>query len=174
MRKGACITLVVASAAMLGAGICTRGARADRGVDVQGHDLSILQDGTALQRQQRGPQCAAQSPVARGASDIIAVAAVARHPSGPDNAGQDRDTARVRFASLEATPVRRMRALSIDEALEPADAAPAHGDGLTQQQSGSAGVARPAFVEEDGSDAARTSIRFDRVVININLAGFGS
>jgi len=180
MRGRACIALVIASTAMVAAGISTRGARADRSIAVPDLDMPIVD--ASSQRPQQGPRMAALPPAAQRAVDFVAVAAVARHPGGPDNAGAGRDEAGgavERLASLEVKPGRKMRALSMEPFEMPVEGVQAESDQPLQGQplqgqSGAAHAGRRSAGDRDSVDAARTVIRLDRVVININFSGFGS
>lgn len=177
MRGSACITLVMASAAMLVAGISTRGARADRGVDVPDRDRTAVHVGVVSQRPQQAPQVAARRPGAQPAALLVGIAAAARHPAGPETAREGRDEDHAdseQFASLDVKPARKMRALSMEALEMPIEAKLAQVDRPAQGRSGAANAGTRRGGDEDGLDAGRSVIRFDRVVININLPGFGS
>lgn len=183
MRRCACIALVIAGAAMLAAGISTRGARADRNIDADDFDPAALRNSMASQRPQQGPRSALQRPPAQRAADLLDVAAIARYPAGPDNARDvrgDDQLAAEQVASLETVKGRKMRALATEPFEITAEPTESRSDRVARSQMGAAGVAQVAMGEKDGPDAKAVIhatpaiIRFDRVVINISLAGFGS
>lgn len=183
MRRCACIALVIAGAAMLAAGISTRGARADRSIDTEEFDLAALRNSMASQRPQRGPQSALQRPSAQRAADLVDVAAIARHPAGPDKARDvrgDDQVAAEQVESLETVKGRKMRALATEPFEITAEPTESRSDRVARGRTGAGGAAHAAMGEKDGPDAKAVSqampavIRFDRLVINISLAGFGS
>jgi len=180
MRRSACLTLVIASAAMLAAGISTRGARADRSIDLADRETSALETATLSQRPQPRPGSAPQRLAAQRAAGHVDAVAALRHPAGPDSARDSRDEDQGGFeqtASLATTAGRKMRALSMESFEIPADPA---SNAAAQGQTGRAKVMEQVASRRErqdtaaATDVAPTVIRFDRVVININLAGFGS
>jgi hypothetical protein len=179
MRTSACIGLVIASAAMLVAGISTRGARADRSVEGTDHVVSVPQAAAIAQRTQLSPRSSLPRPAAQRAADRVDFARLARHPGGPCSARDERADDGHRFdqmAALETAPRRKMRALSMDASAIPVElatrcaCAARGGTGLVRAAAPAEGE-RTGLEVEAAMNARQSVVLFDRLVININLAG---
>lgn len=179
MRTSACIGLVIASAAMLAAGISTKGARADRSVGATDRVVSVPQATAIAQRTQSSPRSTLPRPAAQRAADLADFAGLARHPGGPRSARDARADDGLgldRIAALETTPRRKMRALSMDASASPlelatrCDCAARGGTGLVRAATPAEGE-RAGLEVEAAMNARQSVVLFDRLVININLAG---
>jgi hypothetical protein len=169
----------MAGATMLAAGLSIRGARADRDVGGIGRAVAVPQVVTAAQRMQSGPRFTQPRPAAQKASDLADFAGPARPAGGPRNVGNRRaDDGRrpEQMADLAASPRRKMRALSVETSEISVDR-PTERDRAARGETGAAGGAPRGVAEKEGAGvntalkAGRSVVLFDRLVININLAG---
>jgi hypothetical protein len=165
MRSGARLLMMMAGSAILAAAMSAHGEQAFRTIGALDRNPAVQENAAALSRWQSSPQFAAQRLQPRGGSIVEDMASV-RRPAGPDMAREGRRDDRLasdHVASMTTTRQTKMRTVSMQPIELPAEAMIEGG----RSGAGGSGVAKEV------EDVAPTVIRFDRMVININFAGFG-